>query len=72
MFVSTYCIGLDILVNNAAMLTNCDVVDLMAEDITQVLKVNVISPPMMSKEAIPHLRKTKGNIVFLSSVTGEP
>ena len=33
--------------------------------------MNVISPQVMSKEAMPHLRKVKGNIVFISSIAGE-
>ncbi len=33
-------------------------------------QMNVKSPFLMTKAALPHLEKTKGAIVYLSSLTG--
>ena len=34
------------------------------------MDVNFYAPFILSQEALPHLEKTKGNIVFISSVAG--
>jgi meso-butanediol dehydrogenase/(S,S)-butanediol dehydrogenase/diacetyl reductase len=33
-------------------------------------RMNVKSPFLMTKTALPHLEKTKGSIVYISSLTG--
>ncbi len=63
--------GLDILINNAGILRNANVADMSPDVFKELLNVNVVSPQVMSKEAIPHLRKAKGNIIFISSIAGE-
>ncbi len=35
-----------------------------------MMDVNFYAPFILSQEALPHLEKTKGNIVFISSVAG--
>ncbi len=63
--------SLDILVNNAANFTTCSVEDATIEDWQRVLGVNVIGTALVSKHAIPHLKKSgKGAIVNLSSQSG--
>ncbi len=36
----------------------------------ELLHMNVVSPQAMSKEAMLHLRKAQGNVVFISSIAG--
>src|ERR1700733_10223992 len=49
--------GLDILVNNAGILRVGDLKDLSLADIDAILNVNVRSPILASKAALPHLGK---------------
>ena len=46
----------------------CEALSMEAYD--QMFNVNVKAPYHLTKLAIPHLRKTKGNIVNVSSVNG--
>ncbi len=63
--------AIDILVNNAADFTTKNVEDATLEDWTRVLNVNVIGTAMVSKYAVPHIRKQgKGSIVHLASMSG--
>ena len=60
---------LDILFNNAGVVLPIDTVhDNTAEQWDRVMAVNVRSVFLLSKLAIPHLRKTKGTIINNSSV----
>jgi NAD(P)-dependent dehydrogenase (short-subunit alcohol dehydrogenase family) len=56
----------DVLVNNAAMMTFKKVVDLSAEEWDMVMRVNMRSVFLFSKYCIPHMNK--GAIVNVSSV----
>ena len=40
------------------------------EDYLRIFNVNFFCPVTMTKEALPHLEKTKGNIVHISSIIG--
>lgn len=63
--------GIDILVNNAADFTTFAVEDATVEHWNKVLGVNVIGTALVSKHAIPHMKKRgKGSIVNLSSMSG--
>jgi NAD(P)-dependent dehydrogenase (short-subunit alcohol dehydrogenase family) len=63
--------GLDILVNNAADFTTFSVEDATVEQWQQVLGVNVIGTALVSKHAIPHMkRRGKGSIINLASMSG--
>ena len=63
--------GLDILVNNAADFTTFSVEDATPDQWRRVLGINVIGTAMVSKYAIPHMKKRgKGSIVNLSSMSG--
>ncbi|MDQ1470637.1 MAG: hypothetical protein QOJ99_2117 [Bryobacterales bacterium] len=62
--------GIDILVNNAANFTTVSVEHATPEDWRRVLEVNVIGTGLVSKHAIPHIRKRgKGSIVNVSSTS---
>lgn len=63
--------AIDIVVNNAANFTTFSVEDATIEAWEKVLGVNVIGTAMVSKFAIPHIKKRgKGAIVNLSSQSG--
>jgi NAD(P)-dependent dehydrogenase (short-subunit alcohol dehydrogenase family) len=62
--------GIDILVNNAANFTTVGVEHATVEDWQRVLGVNVMGTALVSKHAIPHIRKRgKGSIVNVSSTS---
>lgn len=63
---------IDALVNNAAIIGPLGLLgDVSVDEWTQTMVVNVFGPVMMCKEAIPHLRKTNGSVVNISSGAGE-
>lgn len=61
---------LDVLVNSAGILTSGGIEKISMEEYDRQMNVNTRSPFLMTKLALPHLLKTKGNIVNISSVTG--
>lgn len=62
---------LDILVNNAGVLVELAEVDQYdVEHFDYQLRMNVRSNFLMTKFAVPHLKKTRGNIVSLGSEAG--
>lgn len=62
---------LDILINNAGVfLTNAEIQDYPVEDFDRTIQMNIRSAFLMTKYAIPHLRKTNGNIVSAGSEAG--
>ena len=62
---------LDILINNAGVfLTNAEIDDYPIEDFDNTLRMNLRSAFLMTKYAIPHLRKTAGNIICAGSEAG--
>ncbi len=58
------------LLNNAAIQVNRTVEDTTIDEWNRELNVNVGGVFLCSKFFIPHLRKTKGNIISMSSVNG--
>jgi meso-butanediol dehydrogenase/(S,S)-butanediol dehydrogenase/diacetyl reductase len=62
--------GLDILINNAGMATQGDILATKEEDFERVMAVNVTGYFHMAKAALPELVKTRGSIVMTSSVSG--
>ena len=67
-FAAESCGGLDILVNNAGIVPGGSVEQIGEEEWDRAMAVNVKSVYLMSRYALPHLRKTKGNIVSTASV----
>jgi NAD(P)-dependent dehydrogenase (short-subunit alcohol dehydrogenase family) len=62
---------LDVLVNNAGVfLVNAETDDVPLDKFDQTLCMNVRSAFLMTKYALPHLRKTKGNIICAGSESG--
>lgn len=61
---------LDVLVNNAGTLESGTIENTSLEQYDRVMNTNVRSIYQLSMLAVPHLIKTKGNIVNVSSVNG--
>lgn len=61
---------LDILINNAGVLESGSIESTSLEQYDRVMGTNVRSPYHLTMLAAPHLVKSKGNIVNVSSVTG--
>lgn len=62
--------GLDVLINNAGVATEGDIMQTSEEDFEHVMAVNVSGYFHMAKAAMPELVKTRGSIVMTSSVSG--
>ncbi|KAG9465732.1 hypothetical protein GDO78_017831 [Eleutherodactylus coqui] len=62
---------LDVLVNSGGILAMGGIEDTTLQDYDRVMNVNVRSLLFLTQLAVPHLIKTKGNIVNVSSVNGQ-
>jgi meso-butanediol dehydrogenase/(S,S)-butanediol dehydrogenase/diacetyl reductase len=62
--------GLHILINNAGVATEGDIMQTSEEDFARVMAVNVAGYFHMAKAAMPELVKVGGTIVMTSSVSG--
>ncbi|KMQ89303.1 tetratricopeptide repeat protein 27 [Lasius niger] len=61
---------LDVLINNAGIIEPGSIESTSLEQYDRVFNVNVRSVYQLTALAVPHLIKTKGNIVNVSSITG--
>ena len=61
---------LHVLVNNAGVATEGDIMQTSEEDFARVMAVNVTGYFHMAKAAMPELVKVRGSIVMTSSVSG--
>ncbi|XP_070155790.1 3-oxoacyl-[acyl-carrier-protein] reductase FabG-like [Polyergus mexicanus] len=61
---------LDVLINNAGVLENGSIESTSLEQYDRVFNTNVRSVYQLTALAVPHLIKTRGNIVNISSVGG--
>ena len=61
---------LDILINNAGISMRGDMVELNPEVYKTVFETNVFGVVNLTIPALPHIKKTKGSIVFISSLAG--
>ncbi|XOB41738.1 MAG: SDR family NAD(P)-dependent oxidoreductase [Candidatus Nealsonbacteria bacterium] len=61
---------LDILVNNAGVYFQASVEETSKEQLDKIVDINLKGTYLMSKYAIPIIRKTKGNIINISSGLG--
>jgi meso-butanediol dehydrogenase/(S,S)-butanediol dehydrogenase/diacetyl reductase len=62
--------GLHVLINNAGVATEGDIMQTSEEDFARVMAVNVAGYFHMAKAAMPELVKVRGSIVMTSSVSG--
>ena len=65
---------MDIFICNAGVTnlkTMVKVRDMPMDDYLHTFNINYFCPVVMTKEALPHLEKTKGNIVYVSSTLGK-
>lgn len=61
---------LDVLVNNAGVFMSDNVTEFDINEFDRVLNTNLRSVVILTNLAVPHLEKTKGNIVNISSICG--
>lgn len=61
---------LDVLINNVGVISAQSLMNLHIDDYDRVMNTNVRSAVILTKLAVPHLIRTKGNIVNVSSITG--
>ncbi|MFO8110470.1 MAG: SDR family oxidoreductase [Thermoplasmata archaeon] len=59
--------GIDILVNNAGIIRYGDMDDFSTKDYKATMETNVDGTFYATREALPHIRESKGNIVFVGS-----
>jgi NAD(P)-dependent dehydrogenase (short-subunit alcohol dehydrogenase family) len=62
--------GLDVLVNNAGICPLAYPLDVTEEHWDQVMAVNLTAPLFLTICALPHLRKSRGNVVMVASAAG--
>lgn len=61
---------LDVLINNAGIVIQDNVVQVNISEFDRIFDTNVRSAIKLTKLCVPHLEKTKGNVVNVSSVAG--
>jgi len=63
--------SLDILINNAGTLRVGHLEDMADADLEQMTDTNLVAPMALTRELLPALRKSKGQIVNIGSVFGD-
>jgi NAD(P)-dependent dehydrogenase (short-subunit alcohol dehydrogenase family) len=63
--------GLDALVNNAGIAISMPLEFIPLDELRRQLEVNVIGQVAVTQAFIPHLRRSRGRIVFVSSIAGK-
>jgi 3-oxoacyl-[acyl-carrier protein] reductase/pteridine reductase len=61
---------LDILVNNAAIFESADLDQITLEQWDAIFETNTRGPFLFAREAIPHLRATRGRVINMGSLGG--
>ena len=61
---------LDALINNAGAGAILPLAEAKADRITDIFSVNVFGPSLLASAALPHLEKTRGTIINVSSTSG--
>jgi len=63
--------GLDLVVNNAGLARGADVEHMTTEEYRTMMEVNVDGMFFVTRESLPHLRESAGNLVFVGSFAGK-
>jgi NADP-dependent 3-hydroxy acid dehydrogenase YdfG len=63
--------SLDVLVNNAGLARGADVETLSTEEYRTMMDVNVDGSFFATRAALPHLRASEGNLIFVGSFAGQ-
>lgn len=71
MFKSSLLAGLNILICNAGTALPGTIAATTLEMYERMMALNVRAPFLLTKYAEPHLEKTKGNILYISSGAGD-
>ncbi len=61
---------LDILINNASLTMNGRLIDMVPSIFSRIFLSNSLGTIIPTQLAIPHIQKTKGSIIFISSLAG--
>lgn len=61
---------INVLVNNAGISLPKNITDSTVEDFDRVMNTNLRSVVVLTKLCVPHLQKTRGNIINISSIAG--
>jgi NAD(P)-dependent dehydrogenase (short-subunit alcohol dehydrogenase family) len=60
----------DVVVNNAAAMAQQSLEEVRADTVTRIFSTNVLGPTMLVQAALPHLERSRGTIVNVSSTYG--
>lgn len=63
--------GLDVVVGAAGILINGHTATLSMDDYDKCMNINTRSAFLITQKSLPHLIKSKGTMVHVSSVTGK-
>jgi NAD(P)-dependent dehydrogenase (short-subunit alcohol dehydrogenase family) len=61
---------IDVLVNNAGRTARLTLDEVTRSRVTDLLDLNVVAPTMLAREVLPHLRRSRGSIINISSTYG--
>jgi len=61
---------LDVIINNAGLSMKGEIEDLDPSVFKKIMEVNFLGSVYPTKSALPHLKKTKGSVIFIGSVAG--
>ncbi|MEO8148149.1 MAG: SDR family NAD(P)-dependent oxidoreductase [Bacteroidia bacterium] len=61
---------IDVLVNNAGVGVRGTLAQLSPQVISAIYNINAVAPVRITQMALPHIKQTKGSIIFISSLAG--